>query len=159
MNISKPGPFYLFLQPFYTDIADPAYMPLIYTRNDNQTYTELTSIKVRNYWKTPKTRMSWASRHCQIPEQLGNEEIRQYIGCNCVLYWVFWVHLLLLRLCIKSKYCLGTNVPVSIFKMHCIVNFSQWSSVYFKRTDLVIWKCYAENVINLIFHFRLKQVK
>ena len=48
MNISKPGPFYLFLQPFYTEIADPAYMPLIHTRNDNQTYTELTSIKANS---------------------------------------------------------------------------------------------------------------
>ena len=48
MNITKPRPIYLFLQPFYTDIADPAYMPLIHTRNDNQTYTELTSIKVNS---------------------------------------------------------------------------------------------------------------
>ena len=40
---------YLFLQPLYTDIVDPAYMPLIHTRTDkNQTYAELNSRQVKS---------------------------------------------------------------------------------------------------------------
>lgn len=48
LNIPKRRSFYLFLQPLYTDIVDLDYMPLIHTRNDNQTYTELTSIKTNS---------------------------------------------------------------------------------------------------------------
>ena len=41
--------FYLFLQPLYADIVDPAYMQLIHTRTDNnQTYAELNSRQVKS---------------------------------------------------------------------------------------------------------------
>ena len=40
--------FRLFSQPCYTDIADPAYMSLIHTRNGNRTYAELNLIQVNS---------------------------------------------------------------------------------------------------------------
>lgn len=55
LNEPKPRSFYLFFQPLYTEIDDPAYMPLVHIRNDNQTYTELTSIKSSS-GSTEKTR-------------------------------------------------------------------------------------------------------
>ena len=69
---------------------------------------------------------------------------------------LFWVHLLLVRLYIKSKYFLGTNVTISIFKMCCIVNFNHlrfisneliWSyfNSFFKSSlrmkSLSLWWC------------------